>query len=114
MVAEYTNTNCQLADADTGLGRRMQARLSSLVHELIHYGLVERTAPGVWHLKGDVQALLEQGASAMAIEQPDRVFIGLRCQGCGMRDTTALLRGRRLCPACRSSAEAEDAVCARS
>jgi hypothetical protein len=108
MVAEYTHTNSQPADADTGLGRRTQARLPSLVHELIHYGLVERTAPGVWHLKGDVQALLEQGATATAVEQPERLFIGLRCQVCGVRDTTALVHGRRLCPACRSSVEAEE------
>jgi hypothetical protein len=104
MVAEYTNT--PPGDSDhAGVGRRMQARLPSLVHELIHYELVERTAPGVWHLKGDVQALFEQGAAVTAVEQPDRLFIGLRCQGCGVRDTTALVRGRRLCPACRSEGE---------
>lgn len=79
---------------------RVKLRLPSLMHELIDCRLVERSAPGVWTLKGDVQGLLE-GEYRVSHEKPSqRVFIGLRCESCGVRATTSLVDGRRICPSC--------------
>jgi hypothetical protein len=110
MVAEYTGRPRPQGAAvgDAGTGRRLQARLPSLIHDLIDCDLVERTAPGVWHLKGDVQTLLEHEVASR--NDGDRLFIGLRCQGCGVRSVTALVEGRRLCSACRSRDEHQDAL----
>jgi hypothetical protein len=41
---------------------------------------VDRSAPGVWTLKGDVQRLLEDEYSAALGRPSDRVFVGLRCE----------------------------------
>ena len=109
MVAEYTGRPRPRGAAvgDAGKGRRLRARLPSLIHDLIDCSLVERTAPGVWYLKGDVQALLEREVTSRT--DGDRLFIGLRCQACGVRSVTALVEGRRLCAACRSRELLEDA-----
>jgi hypothetical protein len=50
------------------------------MHELIDCRLVDRSAPGVWTLKGDVQRLLEDEYSAALGRPSDRVFVGLRCE----------------------------------
>lgn len=104
MVTEYTSTPPQPRGAPVdGSTRapRIRSRLPALMHDLIEYDLVERIAPGVWSLKGDVQALLEREAPVRTGGRSDRLFIGLRCQRCGLRDTTRLMRGERLCARCQ-------------
>lgn len=79
---------------------RVKVRLPSLMHELIDCRLVERSAPGVWTLKGDVQALLEDQYRATHERGNNRIFIGLRCEGCGVRAITSVVDGRRICSSC--------------
>ncbi len=86
--------------------RRVGERLPSLLHELSYYGLVERTGPGEWVLRPDVQAALEaQGRTIDGVER--RVFVGLRCEQCRARTVTKMVGERRLCVSC---AEAEGRV----
>jgi hypothetical protein len=70
------------------------------MHELIDGRLVDRSGPGVWTLKGNVQRLLEQEYSAALGRPSDRVFVGLRCESCGVRAITSLVDGRRICSTC--------------
>jgi hypothetical protein len=83
-----------------GVERRMKLRLRPLMHELIDGRLVERSAPGVWTLKGDVQGLLEHEYCTAGEGRGDRVFIGLRCEICGLRAITSLVDSRRVCSSC--------------
>jgi hypothetical protein len=78
----------------------VKARLRSLMHELIDCRLVDRSASGVWTLNGDVQRLLEDEYCAALGSPSDRVFVGLRCQSCGVRAITSLVGGRRICSSC--------------
>lgn len=84
---------------------RARLRLRPLMHELIDFGLVERTAPGVWHLKGDVQSLLESEYGVDGGHRGDHLFIGLRCERCGDRTITSLVDGQRLCKVCLASSQ---------
>jgi hypothetical protein len=80
--------------------RRAKLRLRPLMHDLIDCRLVERSAPGVWTLKGDVQGVLEAEYSAARDGRGHRVFIGLRCELCGLRSVTSLVDSRRICASC--------------
>jgi hypothetical protein len=83
-----------------GVERRAKLRLRPLMHELIDCRLVERSAPGVWTLKGDVQGLLEDEYRTAQEGRSDRVFIGLRCEICGVRAITSLVDSKRICSSC--------------
>jgi hypothetical protein len=83
-----------------GVEPRVKLRLRPLMHELMDCQLVERFAPGVWMLKGDVQGLLEDEYRGAHESRGNRIFIGLRCELCGVRAITSLVDGRRTCSAC--------------
>ncbi|MGH3627013.1 MAG: hypothetical protein ACRDRL_06175, partial [Sciscionella sp.] len=57
-----------------GVEHRVKPRLRPLMHELIDCRLVERSAPGVWTLKGDVQGLLEAEYCAADDGRSDRLY----------------------------------------
>jgi len=78
----------------------MKLRLRPLIHELVDCRLVERFAPGVWTLKGDVQGLLEDEYRGAHESSGNRIFIGLRCEICGVRAITSLVDSRRICSSC--------------
>ena len=88
------------AAPSAGLERRTKLRRRPLMHELIDCRLVERSAPGVWTLKGDVQGLLEEEYRTAHEARSDRIFIGLRCEICGAREITSLVDSRRICSSC--------------
>ncbi|HEX4218475.1 MAG TPA: hypothetical protein VHZ02_08905 [Acidimicrobiales bacterium] len=96
---EALNRPARGAMPDSNLRARL--RLRPLMHDLIDFGLVERTAPGVWALKGDVQSLLEVEYGLDGDNRDDHVFIGLRCEHCGERTITSLFEGQRLCSSCQ-------------
>jgi hypothetical protein len=83
-----------------GIERRAKQRLRPLMHELIDCRLVERSAPGVWTLKGDVQGLLEDEYGTADEGRSSRIFIGLRCELCGVRAITSVVDGVRICSSC--------------
>ncbi len=94
-------------DSGSRATRRIHDRLPSLLHELIDYGVVERDTSGRWQLSGEVQTLLEEQSVLHAVSGR-RVFVGLRCEGCGTSTVTWLVGERRLCAACAQPQRGED------
>jgi hypothetical protein len=81
------------------LYRRGRDRLPSLLHELVDYDMVERTAEGTWVLRTELQSALEAHQTTTTRGER-RVFVGLHCEACGVRTMTSMVDGRRLCPPC--------------
>jgi hypothetical protein len=99
MAIGLSEQDCSAAPC-AGIERRARQRLRPLMHELIDCRLVERSAPGVWMLKGDVQGLLEEEYGTADESRSRRIFIGLRCERCGVRAITSLVDGARICSPC--------------
>ncbi len=96
---------------DAKAGRRLRVRLPSLVHDRIDCNLVERTAPGVWHLKGDVQALLEREVASRSARTRQTALRGQQCterrSGGHVPNRQRLFRRRRASSSCWRGRAAE-------
>ena len=82
-------------------GRRLE-RLAPLLHELVTWDLIYRSEAGTFLLRDDVQQRLEEMS---AIPQPAtaQVYVGRKCEVCGLVRVTRLVNGSRTCTACSGS-----------
>lgn len=87
--------------------RRTSHRLPSLLHELVHYDLVEKSDAGSWVLRSEVQSSLDNLVGTQ-VEDERLVFVGLRCQRCGIRTVTSLVEDVRLCDPCAKRRDEDD------
>lgn len=81
--------------------RRLE-RLSPIIHELVSRDLVFRADGGGFVLREDVQERLEE-LSAIPPPMP-QVYIGRKCEVCGLARVTRLVEGGRTCGDCSGSA----------
>jgi hypothetical protein len=81
------------------LDQRLQG-FASLIHELLSRDLVQESGTGVFVLREDVQDRLRELSEAPARSTP-RVFIGRKCESCGLIRVTRLVSGLRMCSDCR-------------
>lgn len=80
--------------------------LVPLLHDLVASDLVQRGADGSFVLRQDVQDRL----SALTVDRPLRsaeVFVGRKCQVCGLVRLTRMVDGIRTCSPCATPVVAE-------
>ena len=73
--------------------------LVPLLHDLVVWDLVQRDVDGSFVLRQDVQDRL----SALTVDRPFRsaeVFVGRKCQVCGLVRLTRMVDGVRTCSPC--------------
>ena len=73
--------------------------LVPLLHDLVAWDLVQRDADGSFVLRQDVQDRL----AALTVDRPLRsaeVFVGRKCQVCGLVRLTRMVEGVRTCSPC--------------
>ena len=73
--------------------------LVPLLHDLVAWDLVQRDVHGSFVLRQDVQDRL----SALTVDRPFRsaeVFVGRKCQVCGLVRLTRMVDGVRTCSPC--------------
>jgi len=73
--------------------------LVPLLHDLVAWDLVQRDVDGSFVLRQDVQDRL----SALTVDRPFRsaeVFVGRKCQVCGLVRLTRMVEGVRTCSPC--------------
>ncbi len=80
------------------LDRGLQG-LAPLIHELLSRGLVRQSETGAFVLRDDVQQRLSELSEAPVASAP-QVFIGRKCETCGLIRVTRLVRGLRMCSDC--------------
>ena len=84
-------------------GRRLE-RLAPLVHDLIAWELVYRSDAGTFVLREDVQQRLDEMS---AVSPPTaQVYVGRKCEDCGLVGVTRLVDGSRICATCSGSTSA--------
>ena len=74
-------------------------RLAPLIHELVAWDLIYRSASGTYQLREDVQRHLQE-RSAVSPSGPAQVFVGRKCDVCGTVAVTRLVNGSRICGVC--------------
>lgn len=74
-------------------------RLAPLIHELVAWDLIYRSASGTYQLREDVQRHLQE-RSAVSPSGPAQVFVGRKCDVCGTVTVTKLVNGSRICGVC--------------
>ena len=83
--------------------KRRLDRLVPLLHELVAWDLVDRAEDGSIVLRQDVQERL----ALLTADRPVRsaeVFVGRRCQVCGLVKLTRMVDGVRKCSPCSVTA----------
>lgn len=88
--------------------RRLE-RLTPLVHDLLSWHLVARSASGTFVLTDDVQRRLQDAATRQERPVP-QVFVGRPCQRCATVAITQMVDGERLCLPCSRPRPAAAAV----
>jgi len=83
--------------------RRLE-RLAPLIHELVSRDLVYRDDGGGFVLREDVQQRL--GELSTTPPPVPQVYIGRKCQVCGLARVTRLVEGTRTCDVCRGTTSA--------
>ncbi len=79
--------------------KRRLDRLVPLLHELVAWDLVQRAEDGSFVLRQDVQERL----AVLTADRPLRsaeVFVGRKCQVCGLVRLTRMVDGVRTCSPC--------------
>ena len=83
--------------------KRRLDRLVPLLHELVAWDLVQRAEDGSFVLRQDVQERL----AALTADRPLRsaeVFVGRKCEVCGLVRLTRMVDGLRTCSPCSTPA----------
>ena len=78
-------------------------RLSPLIHQLLAWDLIYRSESGAYLLRDDVQERLQAMVPATASPTAE-VYLGRKCESCGLIRATRLVDGSRVCELCRLSA----------
>jgi ribosomal protein L37AE/L43A len=73
--------------------------LVPLIHELLTRDLVHQSETGSFVLRDDVQQRLRELSEAPVASAP-QVFIGRKCETCGLIRVTRLVNGLRMCGDC--------------
>ena len=81
-------------------------RLAPLIHQLLAWDIVTRSDSGSYVLQDDVQERLQAIAAVPATAQ---VYLGRKCETCGLVRATRMVDGARVCGPC-SLAAAEAAT----
>ena len=87
--------------------KRRLDRLVPLLHELVAWDLVERAEDGSFVLRQDVQERL----AILTADRPLRsaeVFVGRKCQVCGLVRLTRMVDGVRTCSPCSVTAPLDE------
>ncbi|MGA3147494.1 MAG: hypothetical protein ABSF33_08455 [Acidimicrobiales bacterium] len=82
-------------------------RLAPLIHQLLAWDLVTRSESGAYVLQDDVQERL-QAMSAVPAPVTAQVYLGRKCETCGLVRATRMVEGARVCGPC--SVAASEAV----
>ncbi len=81
-------------------------RLAPLIHQLLAWDLVARSESGMYQLRDDVQQRLQE-MSAVPTPVTAQVYLGRKCETCGLVRATRMVDGSRVCGPCsKSTAEA--------
>jgi len=83
--------------SETPIGAWPAERFAPMLHDLVQWGLVQRSEEGSWVLRDDVQNCLDAYPQPQAEAQ---VYVGSRCQECGTSAITWASDGRHLCASC--------------
>ncbi len=89
--------------------KRQLDRLVPLLHELVSWDLVRRTEDGSFVLRQDVQERL----AVLTADRPIRsaqVYVGRKCELCGLVRLTRMVDGVRICSTCSKTALPVDTV----
>jgi hypothetical protein len=78
-------------------------RLAPLIHQLLAWDLIYRSDAGDFLLRDDVQERLQTMAEALTPATAE-VYLGRRCESCGLVRVTRLVNGTRVCEPCRGAA----------
>jgi hypothetical protein len=78
-------------------------RLAPLIHQLLAWDLVTRTESGTYELRADVQQRLQE-ISAIAAPATAQVYLGRKCETCGLVRATRMVDGHRVCGPCSLAA----------
>jgi hypothetical protein len=78
-------------------------RLAPLIHQLLAWDLVTRSESGTYVLQDDVQERL-QAISAVPVPVTAQVYLGRKCETCGLVRATRMVDGARVCGPCRVAA----------
>jgi hypothetical protein len=78
-------------------------RLAPLIHQLLAWDLVTRSESGNYVLQDDVQERL-QAISAVPVPATAQVYLGRKCEACGLVRATRMVDGVRVCGPCRVAA----------
>lgn len=87
--------------------KRRLDRLVPLLHELVAWDLVQRAEDGSFVLRPDVQERLV----VLTADRPVRsaeVFVGRKCQVCGLVRLTRMVDGVRTCSPCSMAAPLDE------
>ena len=87
--------------------KRRLDRLVPLLHELVAWDLVQRAEDGGFVLRQDVQERL----AALTADRPLRsaeVFVGRKCEVCGLVRLTRMVDGLRTCSPCSKTAPLDE------
>ncbi len=82
---------------------RRLGRIAPLIHELVAWDLVYRSEGGAFLLRDDVQQRLYE-MSAVAAAPTAQVFVGRKCEVCGLVRVTRIVDGSRVCGVCSKPA----------
>ncbi len=78
-------------------------RLAPLIHQLLAWDLVTRSESGTYVLQDDVQERL-QAMSAVPTPVTAQVYLGRKCETCGLVRATRMVDGARVCGPCSKAA----------
>ena len=101
--AEWTMRSAGAIDEQ----KRQLDRLVPLLHELVAWDLVRRTEDGSFLLREDVQERL----AVLTADRPLRsaqVYVGRKCELCGLVRLTRMVDGVRICSTCSKAALSTD------
>ena len=77
-------------------------RLAPLIHQLLAWDLVARSESGDYELRDDVQQRLQE-IGAVPIPATAEVYLGRKCQTCGLVRATRMVDGSRVCGPCSNA-----------
>lgn len=78
-------------------------RLAPLIHQLLTWDLVARSESGEFQLRDDVQQRLQE-FSAVPTPVTAQVYLGRKCEACGLVRATRMVEGARVCGPCSKPA----------
>jgi hypothetical protein len=78
-------------------------RLAPLIHQLLTWDLVARSESGEFQLREDVQQRLQE-LSAVPAPVTAQVYLGRKCEVCGLVRATRMVEGARTCGPCSKPA----------